>query len=95
MLHFCKATVAVNVFLYYSIINLLFKISQQSINAYLAVIVRKYNGQNTTTAAFIDSFAMTAMWNRRTPRLKVCIGIKDLIDVLIRLISNSHCIKTI
>jgi len=49
----------------------LFKISQQSINAYLAILVRKHNAQNTTKSAFIDSFAMTSMWKRRTLRLKV------------------------
>ena len=60
----------------------MFNICSQSINAHLAVLVRNHNREKTAMAAFIDSFAMTTMWNRGTPRLKVCIGIIYLMDVL-------------
>lgn len=48
--------------------NLLFKMYLQSINAYLVVMVREYNRQNTTKAAFIDSFAMTAIWKKKNSK---------------------------
>lgn len=37
----------------------------------MAVIVKDYNSKNTGLAAFIDSFAMTAMWEGKSPKLKV------------------------
>ncbi|CAG6022011.1 unnamed protein product [Menidia menidia] len=46
------------------------ELESQSINAFMAVIVKDYNSQNTGQAAFIDSFAMTAMWQGKSPRLK-------------------------
>ncbi|XP_027893837.1 uncharacterized protein LOC114157181 [Xiphophorus couchianus] len=46
------------------------ELESQSINAFLAVIVKEYNSKNTGQAVFIDSFAMTAMWQGKSPRLK-------------------------
>ena len=40
----------------------MFNICSQSINAHLAVLVHNHNRENTAMAAFIDSFAMTAIW---------------------------------
>ncbi|MEQ2170244.1 hypothetical protein GOODEAATRI_033502, partial [Goodea atripinnis] len=42
-----------------------------SINAFIAIMVKDYNIQNTGQAAFIDSFAMTEMWQGKSPRLKM------------------------
>ncbi|XP_039655415.1 uncharacterized protein LOC120558467 [Perca fluviatilis] len=56
------------------------ELESESINAHLAVLVHNNNRQNTAKAAFIDSFAMTSIWNRGTPRLKVIYpGSKKLI----------------
>ncbi|KAJ8349420.1 hypothetical protein SKAU_G00245500 [Synaphobranchus kaupii] len=42
-----------------------------AINAYLSILIRKHNRQNPDAAAFIDSFAMTAIWDRKSSRLRI------------------------
>ncbi|CAI5692190.1 unnamed protein product [Oreochromis niloticus] len=47
------------------------ELESESINAYLAIMVRQCNRHNSAKAAFIDSFSMTAIWKRKAPRLKI------------------------
>ena len=55
------------------------KISLQVINAAVAVMVRKHNQLNPgEKAGFIDSFAMSAMWKGKSPRLKVLFYIMNI-----------------
>lgn len=48
------------------------------INTYLAIMVCQYNHQNSAKMAFVDSFAMTAVWKGKAPRLKVGIYVNNL-----------------
>ncbi|XP_019216237.1 mucin-2 isoform X4 [Oreochromis niloticus] len=52
-------------------IGLDMELESESINAYLAIMVRQCNRHNSAKAAFIDSFSMTAIWKRKAPRLKI------------------------
>ncbi|XP_039475992.1 uncharacterized protein LOC120442792 [Oreochromis aureus] len=47
------------------------ELESESINAYLAIMVRQCNRHNSAKAAFIDSFSMTAIWKRKAPRVKI------------------------
>ncbi|KAJ8369218.1 hypothetical protein SKAU_G00092460 [Synaphobranchus kaupii] len=47
------------------------ELESEAINAYLSILIRKHNRQNPDAAAFIDSFAMTAIWDRKSSRLRI------------------------
>ncbi|XP_076873239.1 uncharacterized protein LOC143523013 isoform X2 [Brachyhypopomus gauderio] len=47
------------------------EIESEVINAYLAVLVKNYNSHNTSRAAMIDTYAMTAVWMKKFSRIKI------------------------
>ncbi|KAI4825518.1 hypothetical protein KUCAC02_021198 [Chaenocephalus aceratus] len=48
------------------------ELESEVINAYLTLIVRKFNQCNDGQAAVIDSYAMTAIWKHKFGRIRVC-----------------------
>ncbi|KAJ8359076.1 hypothetical protein SKAU_G00156010 [Synaphobranchus kaupii] len=47
------------------------ELESEVINAYLHIIVQEYNGQTEKKAQFIDSFAMTNIWNQKTTKIRI------------------------
>ncbi|XP_035999447.1 sentrin-specific protease 2-like [Fundulus heteroclitus] len=47
------------------------ELESESINAYMDLLVRGHNCTSSEKAALIDSFAMTAIWSGKSPRLKI------------------------
>ncbi|XP_038144489.1 sentrin-specific protease 2-like [Cyprinodon tularosa] len=47
------------------------ELESESINAYLHLLINDYNCAETTKSTFIDTFAMTSIWNGKIPRLKI------------------------
>ncbi|KAK0156437.1 hypothetical protein N1851_000273 [Merluccius polli] len=47
------------------------ELESEVINAYLTLLVRRYNQKNVDQAAVIDSFEMTRIWTGKTSKLKM------------------------
>ncbi|XP_041843701.1 uncharacterized protein LOC121641551 [Melanotaenia boesemani] len=63
------------------------EMESEAINAYMSIIVRDHNAQNTQKAAVIDSFAMTAIWQGKSSRIKI----KPLdYHILLGIINQNH-----
>ncbi|MEQ2177027.1 hypothetical protein GOODEAATRI_034340, partial [Goodea atripinnis] len=57
------------------------------INAYLTLLVKKFNDKNTERAFVIDSFEMTNIWQQKKPKIRIdpC-----LYKYLIGIVNQSH-----
>ncbi|MEQ2266203.1 hypothetical protein XENORESO_020883 [Xenotaenia resolanae] len=45
--------------------------SSKVINAYLTLLVKKFNDKNTERAFVIDSFEMTNIWQQKKPKIRI------------------------
>ncbi|MED6283998.1 hypothetical protein CHARACLAT_014846 [Characodon lateralis] len=63
------------------------EVESEVINAYLTLLVKKFNDKNTERAFVIDSFEMTNIWQQKKPKMKIdpC-----LYKYLIGIVNQSH-----
>ncbi|MEQ2226282.1 hypothetical protein ILYODFUR_025910 [Ilyodon furcidens] len=47
------------------------EVESEVINAYLTLLVKKFNDKNTERAFVIDSFEMTNIWQQKKPKMKI------------------------
>ncbi|XP_072569944.1 uncharacterized protein [Paramormyrops kingsleyae] len=63
------------------------ELESEVINAYLRLLVQRYNKEKGHKAALIDSYAMTAMWDRKLSRLRMDPMSSD---VIVGIFNKSH-----